>query len=170
MAVLKQKIAVILTAMMRDEDLCQNSLRILLEDSIWLKLPKTLCLPSLHTIFAMKLIIFALVQSTVCYQLQLPFVTPSVMPQGHFSSLSKRIPSLSTALPAAQSAVLFDCDGVIILTEELHRLAYNECWSRNELTFVEEKSGEEKPVDWSVDYYDELQVSDRFISRQTQSN
>ena len=61
----------------------------------------------------------------------------------------------NSQLPAA--ALLFDCDGVIILTEELHRLAYNEAWKRNELTY-NDSSGKSCPVVWSVEYYDELQV------------
>ena len=48
-------------------------------------------------------------------------------------------------------ALLFDCDGVIIETEELHRLAYNAAFQAAELTI----DGE--PVDWSVEYYDILQ-------------
>jgi HAD superfamily hydrolase (TIGR01509 family) len=48
-------------------------------------------------------------------------------------------------------ALLFDCDGVIIETEELHRLAYNAAFKSADLTI----DGE--PVDWSVEYYDILQ-------------
>ena len=61
----------------------------------------------------------------------------------------------SLALPAATSefdwALIFDCDGVIIETEELHRLAYNAAFQAAELTI----DGE--PVEWSVEYYDILQ-------------
>lgn len=48
-------------------------------------------------------------------------------------------------------ALLFDCDGVIIETEELHRLAYNAAFKAAGLTI----DGE--PVEWSVAYYDILQ-------------
>ena len=48
-------------------------------------------------------------------------------------------------------ALLFDCDGVILETEELHRLAYNEAFKSADLTI----DGE--PVNWSVAYYDVLQ-------------
>ena len=48
-------------------------------------------------------------------------------------------------------ALLFDCDGVIIETEELHRLAYNAAFDAAKLTI----DGE--PVVWSVEYYDMLQ-------------
>lgn len=61
----------------------------------------------------------------------------------------------SSALLAAKSefdwALIFDCDGVIIETEELHRLAYNAAFRAAELTI----DGE--PVEWSVEYYDSLQ-------------
>jgi len=48
-------------------------------------------------------------------------------------------------------ALLFDCDGVIVLTEELHRLAYNGAFQDFELTT------DGKAVDWDVAYYDVLQ-------------
>ncbi len=47
--------------------------------------------------------------------------------------------------------LLFDCDGVIIETEELHRLAYNAAFREFNL-----KIGNE-PVEWTVAYYDILQ-------------
>eukprot|EP00980_Cylindrotheca_fusiformis_P010402 scaffold2311_cov107-Cylindrotheca_fusiformis.AAC.3 len=50
-------------------------------------------------------------------------------------------------------ALLFDCDGVILETEELHRLAYNEAFRAADLKV----DGE--PVEWSVEYYDVLQNS-----------
>ena len=48
-------------------------------------------------------------------------------------------------------ALLFDCDGVIVLTEELHRLAYNGAFQDFNL-----KVGD-APVEWNVEYYDVLQ-------------
>jgi HAD superfamily hydrolase (TIGR01509 family) len=48
-------------------------------------------------------------------------------------------------------ALLFDCDGVILETEELHRLAYNEAFKAADLTI------DGTPVEWSVEYYDVLQ-------------
>ena len=50
-------------------------------------------------------------------------------------------------------ALIFDCDGVIIETEELHRLAYNAAFQQAGV----EVNGE--PVVWSTEYYDVLQVS-----------
>lgn len=48
-------------------------------------------------------------------------------------------------------ALLFDCDGVILETEEFHRLAYNAAFDAADLTI----GG--KSVNWSVEYYDVLQ-------------
>lgn len=48
-------------------------------------------------------------------------------------------------------ALLFDCDGVIIETEELHRLAYNAAFKEFNLQI------EGEPVEWSIAYYDVLQ-------------
>jgi len=48
-------------------------------------------------------------------------------------------------------ALLFDCDGVIVLTEEMHRIAYNRAFEEFDLRI----NG--KPVVWSVEYYDVLQ-------------
>mmetsp|Transcript_21169 Transcript_21169/g.50317 ORF Transcript_21169/g.50317 Transcript_21169/m.50317 type:complete len:373 (+) Transcript_21169:98-1216(+) len=54
--------------------------------------------------------------------------------------------------PAYEYALLFDCDGVILETEELHRLAYNEAFKSANL-LLDDKD----PVVWSVEYYDILQ-------------
>ncbi|GAB0493018.1 hypothetical protein MMPV_004290 [Pyropia vietnamensis] len=45
-----------------------------------------------------------------------------------------------------QRAIIFDCDGVLLESEELHRVAYNKTWAAAGLGF-----------EWSVPYYDELQ-------------
>jgi len=47
--------------------------------------------------------------------------------------------------------LIFDCDGVIIETEELHRLAYNAAFKAADLKI----NG--KTVEWTVEYYDVLQ-------------
>ena len=59
--------------------------------------------------------------------------------------------ALSAAAGESPYALLFDCDGVIIETEELHRLAYNAAFKEFNLQI----GGE--PVEWSVPYYDVLQ-------------
>lgn len=48
-------------------------------------------------------------------------------------------------------ALIFDCDGVIIETEEFHRLAYNAAFKAADLRV------DNTPVEWSVEYYDILQ-------------
>eukprot|EP00873_Tetraselmis_striata_P045675 jgi/Tetstr1/465939/TSEL_010553.t1 len=49
------------------------------------------------------------------------------------------------------AALIFDCDGVIVETEELHRLAYNASFEHFGLTV------HGQPVVWTVGYYDVLQ-------------
>jgi len=60
-------------------------------------------------------------------------------------------PSTRISSSNYEFALLFDCDGVILETEELHRLAYNSAFEAAGLTI----DGE--PVVWSVEYYDILQ-------------
>lgn len=64
-----------------------------------------------------------------------------------------RAPRLPAAAEGSEYdyALLFDCDGVILETEEFHRLAYNAAFASAQLTI----DGE--PVNWSVEYYDVLQ-------------
>jgi HAD superfamily hydrolase (TIGR01509 family) len=63
----------------------------------------------------------------------------------------------STSNKKYDFALLFDCDGVILETEELHRLAYNAAFQEFGVTKVCGDLSE--PVDWSVGYYDILQNS-----------
>lgn len=65
------------------------------------------------------------------------------------ASLSKK-PLFATS--KADYALLFDCDGVIVETEELHRQAYNQAFKSFGLTLA---SG--LKVEWSETYYDRLQ-------------
>ena len=60
-------------------------------------------------------------------------------------------PTPGLSATADPFALLFDCDGVIIETEELHRLAYNAAFKEFNLKINNE------PVEWSVPYYDILQ-------------
>lgn len=59
------------------------------------------------------------------------------------------VPSMSVS-PSETFALLFDCDGVIVETEELHRIAYNKAFK----SFGLKIDGEQ--VDWSENYYDRL--------------
>eukprot|EP00177_Eucheuma_denticulatum_P007503 GFKZ01013659.1.p1 GENE.GFKZ01013659.1~~GFKZ01013659.1.p1 ORF type:complete len:299 (-),score=44.94 GFKZ01013659.1:936-1832(-) len=49
---------------------------------------------------------------------------------------------------ASQKALIFDCDGVIVESEELHRISYNQCWEAEDLGF-----------EWSTEFYEMLQNS-----------
>lgn len=64
------------------------------------------------------------------------------------NSPSRSQPSI--VMQPTTAALLFDCDGVLVETEELHRRAYNMAFQE----FGLEIDG--KPVDWSVDYYSHL--------------
>jgi hypothetical protein len=50
----------------------------------------------------------------------------------------------SSSVDTIEFALLFDCDGVILETEEYHRLAYNEAFRKFQLTI------DGQPVEWSV--------------------
>jgi hypothetical protein len=60
------------------------------------------------------------------------------------SSSISRHSAAATNDASFEYALLFDCDGVILETEELHRLAYNEAFRQFRLTIDKE------PVVWSV--------------------
>ena len=84
------------------------------------------------------------------------FTTPaaSVMshrPQGSPTLGAAPLRMASSSTPSFENALIFDCDGVLILTEELHRLAYNMAFDAADLKI----DGE--PVEWTVEYYDMLQ-------------
>ena len=72
----------------------------------------------------------------------------SVVGRSHISSALSSSSAEDTQIPYA---LLFDCDGVIIETEELHRLAYNAAFNEFNLKIDNE------PVEWTVAYYDILQ-------------
>ncbi|KAJ1636772.1 HAD-like domain-containing protein [Pavlovales sp. CCMP2436] len=66
------------------------------------------------------------------------------------SAVGRAAARMSAGVPFT-SALLFDCDGVLVETEELHRTAYNQAFDEFGLTV----GG--KPVVWTVAYYDVLQ-------------
>lgn len=70
-----------------------------------------------------------------------------------FKQQTSQYKNAAETTPTTQGpyALLFDCDGVIIETEELHRLAYNAAFKEFNLKINDE------PVEWSVAYYDVLQ-------------
>lgn len=68
-----------------------------------------------------------------------------------FPTHTSYLEEVGTVKPLPKFALLFDCDGVIVETEELHRLAYNKSFDHFQLKI------DGTPVDWSVAYYDVLQ-------------
>lgn len=76
------------------------------------------------------------------------FVTPTRHQTRQHSAIA---PALSASADDEPYALLFDCDGVIIETEELHRLAYNAAFKEFNLQIGTD------PVEWSIPYYDVLQ-------------
>lgn len=66
-------------------------------------------------------------------------------------SLQQPVMLSSGAVPSPlpeSNALIFDCDGVIVESEELHRLSYNECWAEAGLGF-----------EWDYALYEKLQNS-----------
>ena len=58
-----------------------------------------------------------------------------------------RVPHARMASAPITAALLFDCDGVLVETEELHRVAYNMAFEKFGLQI------DGAPVVWSNDYY-----------------
>ena len=81
------------------------------------------------------------------------FVVDGLVPAnvGRPSFLRQQQDSRALFASSYDYALLFDCDGVILETEELHRLAYNAAFDAAGLTI------DGSPVVWSVEYYDVLQ-------------
>jgi HAD superfamily hydrolase (TIGR01509 family) len=75
----------------------------------------------------------------------LPRRTPSVQPA---RNVTRACAAAAPAVTKRQRAVLFDCDGVILESEELHRVSYNQCWAAAGLGF-----------EWSYEFYEMLQNS-----------
>ena len=91
---------------------------------------------------------FILVSLSCCLASVLSFA-PAASLVGR--SLSRQSSNTQRYATSYDYALLFDCDGVILETEELHRLAYNAAFQAADLTI------DGKPVEWSVAYYDVLQ-------------
>ncbi|XP_020575579.1 haloacid dehalogenase-like hydrolase domain-containing protein At4g39970 [Phalaenopsis equestris] len=64
-------------------------------------------------------------------------------------------PTLAAAsISSPLQALIFDCDGVILESEHLHRQAYNEAFAHFAVRYPKSSP---KPIYWSSDFYDELQ-------------
>ncbi|XP_059624239.1 haloacid dehalogenase-like hydrolase domain-containing protein At4g39970 [Cornus florida] len=70
------------------------------------------------------------------------------------SSSSRRSVSISASSDALQ-ALIFDCDGVILESEHLHRQAYNDVFSHFNVRCP--SSPVSQPLNWDSDFYDNLQ-------------
>ncbi|KAL5753410.1 hypothetical protein ACOSQ2_023917 [Xanthoceras sorbifolium] len=62
--------------------------------------------------------------------------------------------SVSASSSHSLQALIFDCDGVILESEHLHRQAYNDAFSHFN---VRCNSSSQLPLNWDSDFYDELQ-------------
>ncbi|KAH7683808.1 HAD hydrolase subfamily IA protein [Dioscorea alata] len=74
------------------------------------------------------------------------------------SPLRSRAPISAAAAPAEAAsplhALIFDCDGVILESEHLHRQAYNDAFAHFS---VRSPASSSEPLFWDTDFYDELQ-------------
>ncbi|XP_050208522.2 haloacid dehalogenase-like hydrolase domain-containing protein At4g39970 [Mercurialis annua] len=63
-----------------------------------------------------------------------------------------RRPSLCVSVSASLEALIFDCDGVILESEHLHRQAYNDAFAHFSVSCSPSQT-----LNWSPDFYDVLQ-------------
>ncbi|KAM7529298.1 hypothetical protein LguiB_032708 [Lonicera macranthoides] len=95
------------------------------------------------------------------FSLHTPFLlSPSSFPRtfsstSSFSCTSKRFVSISASSSRALEALVFDCDGVILESEHLHRQAYNDAFSH--FNVICPSSSSSDPLNWSSEFYDDLQ-------------
>ncbi|XP_027918317.1 haloacid dehalogenase-like hydrolase domain-containing protein At4g39970 isoform X1 [Vigna unguiculata] len=81
-------------------------------------------------------------------------------PRINFFSSNNRAFSVSASASASSSsrslqALIFDCDGVILESEHLHRQAYNDAFVHFNVRCP--SSSSPGPLNWDVQFYDELQ-------------
>ncbi|CAI7904116.1 unnamed protein product [Closterium sp. NIES-53] len=75
---------------------------------------------------------------------------------GQVSASADRTVVAAATSPAGKTpirALVFDCDGVILESEDLHRRAYNAAFAH----FAIRCPGENAVVDWTTEFYDVLQ-------------
>ena len=74
-------------------------------------------------------------------------------------SLSSSKKQLSVSASASLQALVFDCDGVILESEHLHRQAYNDSFAHFNVRCPSSSSSDEsqQPLNWGIDFYDQLQ-------------
>lgn len=61
----------------------------------------------------------------------------------------------ASSSPRSLQALIFDCDGVILESEHLHRQAYNDAFVHFNVRCP--SSSSPGPLNWDVQFYDELQ-------------
>jgi len=71
----------------------------------------------------------------------------------HISPTFRPPRRLQVAARAQLEALVFDCDGVIVESEDLHRIAYNRCFSEYQVS----TDGGKSIVEWTPEFYDEFQ-------------
>ena len=62
---------------------------------------------------------------------------------------------ISVSASASLQALIFDCDGVILESEHLHRQAYNDAFAHFNVRCS--FSSSTQPLNWGLEFYDELQ-------------
>ncbi|XP_042431140.1 haloacid dehalogenase-like hydrolase domain-containing protein At4g39970 [Zingiber officinale] len=65
------------------------------------------------------------------------------------------VPAASSSPTSPLEALIFDCDGVILESEHLHRQAYNDAFDHFLVRCPSSSSSQ--PLHWDSDFYDELQ-------------
>lgn len=70
------------------------------------------------------------------------------------AATTQRSSILAAAAPTSIDALIFDCDGVIVESEDIHRRAYNAAFEEFDVRCPADTSS---PVVWSVEFYDMLQ-------------
>lgn len=83
--------------------------------------------------------------------LRFPTTTKPLNSWRQFSVSASASASASTS--SVLRALIFDCDGVILESEHLHRQAYNDAFAH----FNVRCSPSPHPLNWGSDFYDELQ-------------
>ena len=71
------------------------------------------------------------------------------------SSSKKQLSAVSAS--ASLQALVFDCDGVILESEHLHRQAYNDAFAHFNVRCASSESKSQQPLNWGSDFYDQLQ-------------
>ncbi|KAI3451167.1 hypothetical protein Pfo_007832 [Paulownia fortunei] len=80
--------------------------------------------------------------------------TFSVAANSRTTSCRPLVVTVSASSRALQ-ALIFDCDGVILESEHLHRQAYNDAFAHFNVRCPSSSSSQ--PLNWSPEFYDELQ-------------